>query len=301
MFNRLMIITFLFFTLYGLKLAAEESGEQLEQDSADLSRLSDAEIGRRLENPLTSLWSLTFQENLSIVKGDAISGERVSNTAFFQPALPVPVGENLDYIFIARPVFPFVKTPVLDPAPDNGTDGDKTGFGDMQLFTLVGPNRVDGVVWGAGATFKFPTASEDELGQEKWQAGPALMLFNFSKTWTVGILAQHWESFAGEGDRDDTSQTDIQYVIRRNMGNGWSLGMGPTASIDWEADSDNKVTLPVGLGITKTMRFGKTPVKMRIEPQYSVIRPDDYGAEWNLRIQFAPVIASPYKSGMGRK
>ncbi len=77
--------------------------------------------------------------------------------------------------------------------------------------------------------------------------------------------------------------------------------MGPTASIDWEADSDNKVTLPVGLGITKTMRIGKTPVKMRIEPQYSVIRPDDYGAEWNLRIQFAPVIQSPYKYGVSGK
>ena len=193
-----------------------------------------------------------------------------------------------------------VKTPVIDPTLPEGTDGYETGFGDIQLGTFIGPNRVDGTVWGAGATFKFPTASEDTLGQEKWQAGPALLLFNFTKTWTTGILAQHWWSFAGDDDRPDTSQTDIQYVIRRNLGKGWSLGMGPTVTIDWEADDDNKLTFPVGLGITKTLRIGKTPWKMRIEPQYSVVKPDDIGAEWNLRIQVAPVIQSPFSQGIGR-
>jgi hypothetical protein len=28
-------------------------------------------------------------------------------------------------------------------------------------------------LWGIGPTFIFPTASKDELGQEKWQAGPS--------------------------------------------------------------------------------------------------------------------------------
>jgi hypothetical protein len=265
----------------------------------DLSTMSIDEISRRLENPLTSLWSLVFQENYSRLKGDAIEGDRYANVAFFQPALPVPVGENYDKIFIARPVFPVVKQPVVDPTQPDGTDGHVSGFGDMQLFTLVGPNRLDGVVWGAGATFKFPTASRDELGQEKWQAGPAAMLFRFGKLWTTGVLAQHWESFAGDDDRADTSQTDIQYVIRRNLGNGWSLGMGPTVSIDWEADSGDKVTFPIGLGITKTLRIGSTPWKIRLEPQYSIVKPDTLGADWNIRLQLAPVIQSPFSRGIG--
>ena len=83
--------------------------------SDDLDQLSIDEISRRLDNPLTSLWSLTFQGNYSYVDGDAIDGDRFNNVTFFQPALPIPVGENYDKIFIARPVFPYVRAPVIDP------------------------------------------------------------------------------------------------------------------------------------------------------------------------------------------
>lgn len=275
-------------------LCASESDSH---GAADISKLSNEQISKRLENPLTNLWSLTFQENYANYKGDAVNGDRTLNTAFFQPALPVPVGEDHDKIFIARPVIPHVKAPLFSNVGDGSTTGDESGLGDIQAFAMIGPNRVDGVVWGLGATFKFPTASEDSLGAEKWQAGPAAMLFKFTQNWTVGVLAQHWNSFAGDGDRDDTSQTDIQYVVRRSLGNGWSLGMGPTISIDWEEDSDNRYTVPVGLGLTRTFRIGKIPIKARIEPQYSIVRPDDFGEQWNLRIQFAPVIQSPFRAG----
>lgn len=274
--------------------AGQEHGE------TDISKLSNEEISKRLENPLTNLWSITLQENYANYKGDAINGDRTVNTAFFQPAFPVPIGEDLDKIFIARPVIPWVRRPDFDPDTDGGTSGDVAGLGDIQALALVGPNRVDGVVWGVGATFKFPTAEDDQLGAEKWQAGPAAMLFRFTPRWTTGAMIQHWNSFAGDGDRKSTSQTDIQYVVRRSLGHGWSLGMGPTISIDWEADSDNRYTVPVGLGLTKTFRMGRIPIKARIEPQWTIVRPDDFGEQWNIRIQIAPVIQSPFREGIGR-
>ena len=73
-----------------------------------------------------------------------------------------------------------------------------------------------------------------------------------------------------------------------------SIGMGPNISIDWNAESGNKVTLPIGLGITKTVKWGNTPWKLRFEPQYSIIKPDDYGTLWNVRIQIAPIISNPF-------
>jgi hypothetical protein len=42
------------------------------------------------------------------------------------------------------------------------------------------------------------------------------------------------------------------------------------------------------------VRWWGRPVKLRFEPQYSVIRPDDVGAEWNFRIQITPVIPNPF-------
>jgi len=55
------------------------------------------------------------------------------------------------------------------------------------------------------------------LGEGKYQAGPAAMLFNMGKRWTVGLLAQHWWSYAGDSNRPKTNETNIQYVIRRQI------------------------------------------------------------------------------------
>jgi len=253
------------------------------------------EISRQLDNPLTSLWSLTFENKTYLKKGDLIQGSEVANTFFFQPGLPIPLGANKKWVFIARPVFPLVTNPVLDAASPGGTDGHATGIGDIQMLSLIGPNRLDGVVWGVGATFKFPTASDGALGQDKYQAGPAAMLFNISKPWIYGILVQHWWSFAGDDNAPDTSQTDIQYVVRYTLPHAWSVGMGPTISIDWEATTDNQVTLPIGLGVTKTVRIGNVPVKFRGEAHYSLIKPDRYGNEWTFIFRVAPVIKSPFK------
>lgn len=262
------------------------------QDSLATADL--AEIDRKLNNPLTSIWSLTFQNNSSINSGDAIDGDEYSNNLFFQPFLPFEVGADKQAMFTLRPVFPLVTNPVFDD--DSGKSSEhKTGLGDIQLLTLAGPNTGEGLVWGLGASFIFPTASDNELGQEKYQAGPAAMIFNIGKPWVYGLLAQHWNSYAGDSDRADTSRTDVQYTIRYAIPNAMSIGLGPTISYDWEADSDNALTFPIGLGITKTTRWGKTPVKLRAEVHYSVIKPDDYGSEWNFRIQVTPVINSPFK------
>jgi hypothetical protein len=254
-----------------------------ENDKEELARIS-----RALDNPLAKMWSLVFQENLAINQGKAVDGSVTTNTFFFQPALPIPVGNNL--VFTARPVFPIVTQPDFAADPTGNTSS--TGFGDIQMVTLLGPGKASGWVWGGGATVVCPTASKDNLGKGKYQAGPAIMIFHLSKYWTKGLFFQHWWSYAGDDLRNDVSRTDIQYIFRRNFGTV-SLGMGPTISVDWSKDKD-RVTFPIGLGVTKTVRIGKTPFKLRFEPQYSIIKPDDYGTLWNFRLQIAPVIKSPF-------
>ena len=53
----------------------------------ELNELSLEEISRRLENPLSDLWSLTFQENLYLNTGELIDDTELSNVLFFQPFL----------------------------------------------------------------------------------------------------------------------------------------------------------------------------------------------------------------------
>lgn len=267
---------------------AENLEPAMEGDSLATADL--AEIDRKLNNPLTDLWSLTFQNNTSVKDGDAVQGKDYSNNLFFQPFLPFEVGSKDQAMITLRPVFPLVTNPDI-----MGSSDYVTGLGDIQLLTLAGPNHGKGLIWGAGATFKFPTATDDALGAGKYQAGPAAMVFYMGKPWVGGILAQHWSSFAGDDNRADTNQSDIQYIIRRSIPGAMSIGMGPTIVINWEAESKNRYTVPIGLGVTKTTRWGKTPVKLRVEAHYSIIKPEDYGTTWNLRLQVTPVIKSPIK------
>lgn len=281
------------------EMVAEAEEIEIEGDEESLAKADLGEIDRKLNNPLTNLWSLAIQNNLNFNEGDDVSGTQISNNLFLQPFMPIALGEDLSedegVMLGFRPVIPLVTNPVFDgPDPERST-GHDTGLGDMQLLTLVGPNSQDGVVWGVGATSKWPTASKDTLGSEKYQAGPAGMVFNIGKPWVYGALVQHWWSYAGDDDRDDISRTDLQYTVRYMLPDAWSVGMGPTAVIDWEADSDNTLTLPVGLGVTKTVRWGKMPIKLRVEGHYSVVRPDDYGQQWVLRFQITPVIPNPFK------
>jgi hypothetical protein len=249
------------------------------------------ELNRQLENPLSRFWSLIFQENMYFNTGEAIDGTQFSNVFNFQPSLPVPIGKAR--MLLVRPVFPLVTAPVI--GQDGIQDGYETGFGDMQVFSLYGPDKKDGVIWGAGLTFIFPTASSENLGSGKVSMGPALMVLSITRKWTIGGIIQQWNSVGGDSNRPETSQMDIQYIIRKQIqGKGMSIGMGPNININWNAPEGNKLTFPIGLGITKTVKWGNTPWKLRLEPQYSIIKPENYGAQWNIRIQVAPIIKNPF-------
>ena len=257
----------------------------------DSTKVSMDDLNRQLENPLSRFWSLILQENLNFKTGDLLDETRISNVLNFQPSLPIPIGNSK--MLLVRPVFPLVTVPIQDEQGD--FSGYETGLGDMNVFSLYGPDKKDGLIWGAGLTFVFPIASSANLGSGKYQMGPALMGLSITKNWTIGAILQHWNSIGGDASRPDVTVTDFQYILRKQIkGKAMSIGMGPNITIDWNAEDGNKVTLPIGLGVTKTVRFGNTPWKLRFEPQYSIIKPEDYGTLWNIRIQIAPIINNPF-------
>jgi len=260
--------------------------------------MSAEELNRQLNNPVSSVWSMVFQNNYTRLKSgsqDVPGWDEGDDKWFynlnFQPVLPLPL--TRDWNLINRPVFPtFADRPVLE------SDGfDETGgLGDIGLVSLLSPAKTaGGFLWGVGPSFIFPTASKDELGQEKWQAGPAAVGLHLGKEWIFGAFPQHWWSFAGNDDRKSTSQTNIQYFIWRLLPDQWQIGMAPNITIDWKADDDDKLTLPVGLGVGKLFKIGGLPIKFILEGQYAVISPDDFGQEWNIRFTVTPVLPSLIK------
>lgn len=274
-------------TVFVILLLIYGLGAFAQADSTS-SKTDLEQLHRELDNPLAKRWSLVFQENFTLNQGNLVDGSVTSNNFFFQPALPIPFGNNK--VFTARPVFPLVTQPNF-VANSDGSEK-VTGFGDIQMAAIFGPGNAKGLVWGLGATFVFPTATEKNLGKGKYQAGPTIMLFHLAKTWNKGFFMQHWWSYAGDNERDFVNVTDFQYVLRRNFGVS-SLGMGPTIRMDWTKSFEDGFTFPIGLGYTRTVKMGNTPVKLRLEPQYTIIKPSNYAPVWNVRLQIAPVIKSP--------
>ena len=58
----------------------------------------------------------------------------------------------------------------------------------------------------------------------------------------------------------------------------------PIITANWEADSDQRWTVPLGAGAGKIFHFGRLPVNMQLGAYYNVVRPDD-GPDWQLRVQ----------------
>ena len=65
------------------------------------------EIDRKMNNPLTDIWSLTFQNNTSVNQGEAIDGSATANSLLFRPFLPFELGAEKQVMLTLRPVFPF--------------------------------------------------------------------------------------------------------------------------------------------------------------------------------------------------
>ncbi|MFC4992379.1 hypothetical protein [Rubritalea tangerina] len=280
------------FCLTGL-LTANEAIDIIDTSSHELtpaSKMSLDDISTQLENPLTSLWSITLENSYRSISGNSVNGSTEANVLNFQPGMPIPMAN--DFTFIARPVFPLVTSPVLDTNGD--TIKHTTGIGDIQMLSLYGPDKSKGFVWGLGTTMKFPTASSEFIGAGKWQAGPAAMAFHFGDKWTLGALAEHWWSFAGDSDRAHTNETNIKYIVRHKLPDAWSIGAGPTIAINWKEKPNNRYTIPVGLGLSKTAKFGELPIKFRLEAHYNLVRPDNIGQEWQILFRIAPVIPSPF-------
>lgn len=88
---------------------------------------------------------------------------------------------------------------------------------------------------------------------------------------------------------------NLQYFLQYILPDNWQVGMAPNITVNWKADGDNKLNLPIGLGVGKLFRFGKLPVKFTLEVDYSVVRPDDFSQRWLVRLQMIPVLPALFK------
>jgi hypothetical protein len=254
-------------------------------------QLGNDALARELSNPTTSLASLANKIKYTTFKGDLPGADdQDAWTYTFQPVLPFPQSNGYNLIF--RPGFPvLIDQPSFDPA--KGKFDTETGLGDISFDLVYGKTLESGFLWSAGIFGVLPTATDDALGADQWKLGPDIVLGLIKKWGVLGILYTHVWDVAGEDDFD-TSFSSLQYFYFFSIGGGWQIGAGPTITYDWEADSGNKLTLPVGLGVAKTTKIGNTPLKLALQVFKTVESPDDFGSDWSVELTVTPVIKNPF-------
>ena len=265
------------------------------QTDDQLEEMCCWELNRRLTNPLREVWALDVQDEVRVLDGERVRGTALENVLLIQPSMPLVFGRYNGVVLALRVSLPVVTSPDLDGGVVGDDEEHITGLGDVEFLRLIGPNKPRGLVYGVGITSKLPTAPTEEVGQGKYQVGPAGQIFYLGDAWVGGALVQHWVSYSGEVDREDILRTDVDYVIERRLSARWSVGMAPEASFGWGASDTGRTTLPVGLGLTRMAHLGYIPLRLRAAAQYAVVRPDEIGPRWKFRFQIEAAIPNAFE------
>ena len=176
-----------------------------------------------------------------------------------------------------------------------------TQFNDIVFDTVYAgttmTSKSTGYLWGVGVAGTLPTATHEALGGEQWRIGPEVF-GGIIRDWGVmgGLINNQWNlgSDGGPGSNDEPySSTTLQYFYGIGLGNGWQILSGPVVKYDWKGDSGEKLSLPLGTGIAKTLKLSGTTWRFQIELQYYVEQPESFGADWSLTFDFRPAIKSP--------
>ena len=231
------------------------------------------DLAKESQNPIGNIISLPFENNFDFGVGPE---DALVYKLNLKPVYPMTFGKvNLINRFIL---------PVIYQEERFEGEGSEFGLGDFTYQAFFSPAKLVKIIWGTGPAFIFPTNTDDRLVVDKWSAGPAVVALAKPGHWLFGTLVQNVWSYAGDSDVPDVNFFSFQYFINYNFKNGWYISSTPTITADWEADSDERWTVPIGGGVGRLVKFGKQPVDLKLQGFYNVENPKGT-ADWSLQLQ----------------
>jgi hypothetical protein len=193
-----------------------------------------------------------------------------------QPVLPLPINDDVN--LISRTIVPFVSQPLAD--------GERiTGIADIQQQIYFSPAHPGKLIWGFGPIFSFPTATNAAVQTGQFALGPTAVLLTMQGPWVIGAVANNLFKIAGSDNTTAINSFFAQPFINYNLKRGWAFSTAPAITADWNAESGQQWTVPLGLGVSKITRVGSQPMNVIIQYYRNVVRPDAAGADV-VRMQF---------------
>ena len=214
---------------------------------------------KQANNPLASFTTLNFH-NYYIPELDETDG--TANTFWIRYAQPFKLFKG-DWLMRASMPVNRVPTP----------DGSESGLGAINafaayLFKMKNPQ----ITFGAGPLAAFPTGTGGIPGNDTWDLGAAVVLFDArSDLFQWGGLVTYQTDVAGDGA---SSLAAVQPFGMVQMGKGWYLRSTGVWVFIVEKDS---WTVPIGMGVGKVVKAGKRVINAYFEPQFTVLSSGDAG------------------------
>lgn len=246
--------------LMGINLSAQEQPVSSAED-----------LAKKLANPVASLISAPFQNNMDVGIG-TFNGSR--NTLNIQPVVPIVLSAKMN--LIARMVLP-----VISQHDITGENTQQGGLSDATLSAFFSPVGKEGaLIWGAGPAFLVPTATNEILGTEKFGIGPTALALKQTNGWTIGALVNQLWSIAGADDRNDVNQMFVQPFFAYNWKSGAGLGGNFEITQNWLAETTTVFFNPTVSGVTK---LGNQSISLSVGPRICVAAPDGARPDFGVR------------------
>ncbi len=243
------------------------------------------ELAKKSQNPIGNMVSLPFQNNTSFGIGP---DDKVSNVLNIQPVYPVSLGSKWN--LINRAIVPVIYRQEIIP-----NTGSTFGLGDISYTGYISPADPGKLIWGAGPSFLFPTATEDQWASDKFSVGAGVIALTMPGNWVLGGLVSNIWSVAGDDNAADVNQMSFQLIANYNLSDGWYLSSTPVITANWEAPEDNRWTIPIGGGVGKIMKWGNQNVDLKVQAYYNLEKPiplvgqgvnvNNQGETWTLTLQ----------------
>jgi hypothetical protein len=229
-----------------------------------IAHAQDADLAKKLANPIANLISVPFQFNFNERIGPLDNGKQYYLNV--QPVIPISL--NADWNVISRTILPIVNQNDIAPGA-----GHQFGLGDtlQSLFFSPKDPGPGGLIWGFGPALQFPTATDSLLGAGKYAAGPTGVVLWQSAGWTYGMLANQLWSYAGDSARSNVNSTFLQPFVSYTTADAWTYGLNLESSYNWVTDA---WSVPINATISKLVKFGDQPVQIGGGLRYWLASPD---------------------------
>ncbi len=235
------------------------------------AEMTAEELAKLAQNPVGNLISVPFQNNTNLNFGPEKGTQNILN---IQPVIPIEIDK--DWNIITRTILPVVSMPALGPEIDS-----TNGIGDVVFTAFLSPANPGHLIWGVGPVFQLPTNSSAELGNKNWGMGASFVVLHLEHgdPWVYGALVNNIWSLTSDKQGGSYSTGLIQPFVNYNFEGGLYLTSAPILTVDWNADSGQQWTVPIGGGVGKIFHLGKLPVNTQISAYYNAVKPD-FGANW---------------------